>query len=109
MAIGLAILAAIGIVFAPFWTALFAPGFVGEPVKFELTVRLTRLVFPYIFLVSMVALASGILNALRHFASPAMSPIFLNLAMIASAVLLCPRLAVPVEGLAYGVLVGGVL
>src|SRR5262245_52962425 len=109
MAIGLAVLAAIGIIFAPFWTGLFAPGFVGEAGKFELTVPLTRLVFPYIFLVSMVALASGILNALRHFASPAMSPIFLNLAMIGAAFFLCPRLSVPVEGLAYGVLIGGVL
>jgi putative peptidoglycan lipid II flippase len=109
MALGLAVLTAVGIVFAPFWTALFAPGFVGEPGKFELTVTLTRMVFPYIFLVSLVALASGILNSLRHFASPAMSPIFLNLSMIAAAFLLCPQLRVPVEGLAYGVLIGGVL
>jgi putative peptidoglycan lipid II flippase len=109
MAIGLAILTIVGVVFAPFWTALFAPGFVEEAGKFALTVRLTRLVFPYIFLVSLVALTSGILNSLRHFAAPAMSPIFLNLAMIAAAFLLCPRLAVPIEGLAYGVLIGGVL
>ena len=74
-----------------------------------MTVTLTRLVFPYIFLISLVALSSGILNALRHFAAPAMSPIFLNLAMIAAAVLICPRLSVPVRGLAYGVIIGGVL
>jgi putative peptidoglycan lipid II flippase len=109
MAIGLAVLTLVGIAFAPLWTALFAPGFVEEPGKFALTVTLTRLVFPYIFLVSLVALTSGILNSLRHFAAPAMSPIFLNLAMIAAAFLLCPRLAVPVEGLAYGVIIGGVL
>ena len=108
MAVGLAVLTVIGVVFAPFWTALFAPGFVGEAGKFELTVSLTRWVFPYIFLVSLVALASGILNSLRHFAAPAMSPIFLNIAMILAAVLLCPRLAVPVQGLAYGVIIGGV-
>ncbi len=109
MAIGLLLITAVGIIFAPFWTSLFAPGFVGEPGKFELTVTLTRLVFPYIFLVSLVALASGILNSLRHFAAPAMSPIFLNIAMIVTAVLLCPRLTVPVKGLAYGVILGGVL
>jgi len=109
MAVGLLAITAIGIIFAPFWTALFAPGFVEEPGKFALTVALTRRVFPYIFLISMVSLTSGILNALRHFAAPAMSPIFLNLAMIGAAVLLCPRLSVPVEGLAYGVIIGGLL
>ncbi len=109
MVILLAMLTAVGIMFAPFWTALFAPGFVDQPGKFELTVTLTRLVFPYIFLISLVALTSGILNSLRHFAAPAMSPIFLNLAMIAAAILVCPRLAVPVRGLAYGVIAGGVL
>ena len=109
MAILLTGITVIGVVFAPFWTALFAPGFLDDPGKFELTVSLTRWVFPYIFVISLVALTSGMLNALRHFAAPAMSPIFLNLAMIGAAVLLCPRLGVPVQGLAYGVLIGGVL
>src|SRR3990172_3964441 len=48
MAIALAVLTVIGIVFAPLWTSLFAPGFVSEPGKFELTVTRTRWVFPYI-------------------------------------------------------------
>lgn len=109
MVILLAVLTAIGIIFAPFWTALFAPGFVEEPGKLALTVTLTRLVFPYIFLISMVALTSGMLNSLRHFAAPAISPIFLNLAMIGAAIFVCPHLAVPVRGLAYGVVVGGML
>jgi len=108
MAVALSVLTVVGILFAPLWTALFAPGFVDEPEKFALTVRLTRLVFPYIFLISLVALTSGLLNALRHFAAPAMSPILLNLSMIAAALWLCPRLAIPVEGLAYGVIIGGV-
>ncbi len=109
LALLLAILTTVGIVFAPFWTGLFAPGFVGEPGKFELTVSLTRLVFPYIFLISLVALASGILNSVRHFAAPALSPVLLNLSVIAAAIFLCPRLEVPVEGLAYGVVLGGML
>ncbi len=108
MAVALTVITAIGVIFAPLWTSLFAPGFVDEPGKFALTVTLTRLVFPYIFLISLVALTSGILNSLRHFAAPAMSPIFLNLSMIATAIWLCPRLAVPVQGLAYGVIIGGV-
>jgi len=109
LALLLAILTILGIVFAPFWTALFAPGFIGEPGKFELTVHLTRWVFPYIFLISLVALASGILNSLRHFAAPALSPVLLNLSIISAALFLCPRLTVPIEGLAYGVVIGGVL
>ncbi len=109
MALVVAVITAIGIGFAPWWTALFAPGFVADPTKFALTVTLTRWTFPYIFLVSMVALASGILNSLRHFAAPAMSPIFLNLAMIVAAVAVCPHLPVPIMGMAYGVLVGGVV
>lgn len=109
MAVGLLALTAIGVVFAPVWTALFAPGFTDASGKFALTVTLTRWMFPYIFLVSLVALASGLLNSLRHFAAPAMAPIFLNLSIIAAAALVCPRLPVPVYGLAYGVLIGGVL
>jgi putative peptidoglycan lipid II flippase len=108
MAAFLAVVVLVGVVFAPTWTAVFAPGFAEEPAKFALTVTLTRIVFPYIFLISLVALASGMLNSLRHFAAPALSPIFLNLSIIAAAVMLCPRLAVPVHGLAYGVIIGGV-
>jgi putative peptidoglycan lipid II flippase len=109
MAVGVAAITVGGIVLAPWLTSVFAPGFVGELGKFELTVALTRWTFPYIFLISLVAVCSGILNSLRHFTAPAISPIFLNLAMIAAATLLSPHLAVPVQGLAYGVIVGGCL
>jgi len=108
MAVGLALLVAVGVIWAPTWTALFAPGFVDAPARFDLTVTLTRIVFPYIFLISLVALASGMLNALRHFTAPALSPVFLNVSIIAAAVFLSPHLAVPAYGLAYGVLIGGV-
>lgn len=99
-------IASLGIVFAEPLTALFAPGFAANPEKFALTVSLTRWTFPYIALVSLVALCSGVLNSLRHFGAPAMSPVFLNLAMIAAAVA-SPLVTPPVKALAYGVLVGG--
>ncbi len=108
MAAVLAVVTALGTLFSPQLTSWFAPGFVGEAGKYELTVSLTRWCFPYIFLVSMVALCSGILNSLRHFTAPALSPVFLNLAMIASILLIAPRLSTPVYGLAAGVLIGGV-
>jgi len=109
VSVGLLALTLIGVALAPAWTTVFAPGFADQAGKFALTVSLTRWMFPYIFLVSLVALSAGVLNALRHFTAPALSPVFLNLAIIAAALLFCPRLQVPVYGLAYGVLIGGIL
>jgi putative peptidoglycan lipid II flippase len=109
MATGLVVLTVAGVAFAPLLTRLFAPGFVADLGKFELTVSLTRLLFPYLFLIGLVALAGGFLNAYRHFAAPAMSPIVLNLTIIGAAVLVAPRLPQPIYGLAYGVLAGGSL
>jgi putative peptidoglycan lipid II flippase len=63
--------------------------------------------FPYIFFISLVALAMGILNALGHFAAPALAPVLLNLAMIGSVLLLSPHLPKPAVGLAIGVIIGG--
>ncbi len=108
MALVLLILTALGVAFAPELTALFAPGFADEPHKFQLTIELTRRVFPFIFLVSMVALATGVLNSVRHFAAPAVAPVLLNLSIIAAA-LLSQRFEEPVLALAWGVIVGGVV
>lgn len=107
MMVLLGALVVVGVVFAPAWVTLFAPGFLLDAEKTALTVELTRLMFPYVFLIGMVALLAGLLNALRHFAAPASSPVLLNLAVIAAALLLAPRLASPIHGLAYGVLIGG--
>ncbi len=98
-----------GIIASPWLVGLFAPGFGADPEKLRLTIALTRWLFPYILLVSLVALFGGLLNSLRHFAAPALSPVLLNLAIIAAVLLLCPRLGDPIYGLAYGVLLGGVL
>jgi putative peptidoglycan lipid II flippase len=107
MAIFLGFITLLGIVFARPLTQFFAPGFLQEPEKFQMTVSLTRWMFPYIFFVSLVALAMGILNALRHFMAPAMSPVLFNLCNIACAIIFYPLLAEPVLGLAFGVLIGG--
>jgi putative peptidoglycan lipid II flippase len=98
----------LGIVFAPIIVRVIAPGFHEIPEKFQLTVLLSRITFPYIFFVSLGALAMGILNALRHFLSPALAPMMLNLSLIGSIFLLCPRFETPVVGLAIGVLLGGI-
>lgn len=109
LAVLLAMLCAAGVGLAPVWVRVFVPGFAAEPGKMLLTVRLAQMVFPYIALVGMVSVCGGLLNSLRHFATPALSPLVLNLAMIAAAVLVCPHLSTPIYGLAGGVLVGGLL
>ena len=102
----------IGILAAPWITKAVAYGYQVSPPKFDLTVTLTRLMFPYVALIGMVALCMGILNAMGHFAAPALAPVMLNLAMI-SAIFLATRLTHDpqwrVYGLAIGVVVGGVL
>ncbi len=99
----------LGIVFSPQIVALMFPGFIAMPGKLELTVLLNRLMFPYLFFISLVALCMGILNTVRHFFTPAISTVFLNLAMICSAYFLHSYFQVPIVSLAVGVLLGGVL
>jgi putative peptidoglycan lipid II flippase len=99
----------LGVLLAPVWIRFFAPGFAAEPAKLALTVHLAQLLLPYALLVSLTALLASLLNALRRFAVPALSPMVLNVSMISVAILLAPRLATPIYALAWGVLVGGLL
>jgi putative peptidoglycan lipid II flippase len=107
--LGLAVLiaSAVGVLAAPILILVFAPGFLEQPEKFDLAAGMLRVTFPYLFFVSLTALAGGILNAYDRFAVPAVTPIFLNLAMIAAAVWLAPRMEQPVVALAWGVFAGG--
>ncbi len=98
-----------GILASPWIVKLIGYGFSGVPGKLELTDLLSRIMFPYIFFVSLVALLAGALNVRGHFLSPSLSPILLNLAMIFSAWLLSPRFDQPIVALAVGVLLGGLL
>jgi len=98
-----------GILFSPAIVGLMFPGFKDIPGKFELTVLLNRLMFPYIFFISLVALCMGILNTVRHFFTPAISTVFLNLSMILSALLLRGFFDIPITALAVGVFFGGIM
>lgn len=98
-----------GVLLSPAIVTLIAPGFRAAPDKYALTVLLTRIMFPYIFFLSLVALCMGILNSLRHFATPALSPVILNLCIIAAALTLRDFFAEPIVALAVGVMVGGLL
>ncbi len=105
----LAAVSVIGILLSPVIVGLIAPGFIANPEQFALAVFLNRLMFPYIFFIALVALCMGILNSLRHFTSPALSPVMLNVAMIATTLTLRNYFAQPITALAVGVLIGGVL
>jgi putative peptidoglycan lipid II flippase len=88
---------------------VLAPGFVGDPTRFAPAVELARITFPYLLFVALVALFSGMLNALGRFGAAAAAPIVLNLVMIAAALGLAPRLASAAHALAWGVFAAGVL
>ncbi len=98
-----------GVLLSPLIVRLIAPGFSATPGKLALTVTLTRMMFPYIFFIGLVALFMGILNVLGHFAAPALAPVFLNIAMIGSVFIIAPFMSDPIFGLAIGVIIGGIL
>ena len=105
----LLMISAAGVLAAPWIVRVVAPGFVKVPEKFHLTVSLTRVVFPYIFFISLVAFSMGILNTYRVFFPPAFSPVLLNISMIVSVLLLYKLFHPPIYALALGVMAGGVL
>lgn len=99
----------IGTLAAGFIVYAIAPGFAADPGKFALTTELLRITFPYLFFISLVALAGGILNTHGKFSVPAITPALLNISMIACALWLAPGMAQPAEAVAWGVFLGGVL
>ena len=97
----------LGVLAAPLLVWLIASGLRETPEAFDLAAALTRVMFPYIAFMSLVALAASILNTLKKFAIPAATPILLNLSFIVCSVVLAPRLEEPIWALAAAV--GGVL
>jgi putative peptidoglycan lipid II flippase len=98
----------LGIVFSPLVVRLFALGFSNTPGKLDLTAALNRIMFPYIFLISLSALAMGILNSFHRFAAPAFAPVLLNLAIIVFS-FLGALFGDVTRTLAVGVVAGGLL
>ena len=107
--LALAVTAALGMAAAPLIVYLTAPGFAADPQKFELTVTMLRITFPYIVFISLVALAAGILNTWSRFGVPAITPALLNVAFIAAALFFAERFEPPVLVLAWAVFAGGAL
>lgn len=88
---------------------LLAPGFVDDPQRFDLSVTLTIITFPYLLFVSLASLYGAVLNCLGRFFAMAATPILLNLVMIAGMLLLTPHVPNAGYALAWSVLVGGIL
>ncbi len=102
------VVTAAGIIAAPWVIYVSAPGFAGDPAKFSLTADMLRIMFPYLFCISLTALAGALLNTFGRFAVPAFTPVLLNVSVIVFTLWLTPYFDPPVKALAWGVLVGGV-
>jgi len=103
------VVVAVGLLCSPWIVQAIGYGFGQTEGKLELTHQLNLIMFPYIALVSLLALLTGILNVRGHFFLPSLSPLLLNLAMIFGALSLGQLFQQPIFGLAAGVLLGGVL
>jgi putative peptidoglycan lipid II flippase len=98
---------AIGVAAAPAVVWLSASGFAADPDKFDLTVTMLRICFPYILFVSLVSFSAGLLNTWGAFKAPAFTPVLLNLSFIACALWLAPHMEQPIVALAWAVFIGG--
>ena len=100
-------LSVVGVVFAEPIVALLAPGFSADPATLATTVGALKIMFPYLACVSLVALSAGILNTHNRFAIPAVTPVMLNLCLIAAMWYLVPVMSDAARALAIGVMVAG--
>ena len=105
----LIVLTSLGMLFAPFIVKAIAWGwkFDADRDKFLLAATLTRMMFPYLLFIGLAALAMGMLNSLRSFLTPALSPVMLNVMTISAVVLSMQFLSRPIMGVAVGVVLGG--
>lgn len=99
----------IGVIATPVFIYIFASGFMAHEGKFDLTVSMLRITFPYLLLISLTAMAGGILNTYRQFTVPAFTPVLLNISLILCAIYLAPQLEQPVMALAIGVFIAGLV
>ena len=107
MTVVLALVCLVAILGAPVLVWMMSGGFSGDGATFDLAVMLTRWMFAYIVLISLVALASGVLNTWSEFKAPAFAPVLLNLSFIGCALLLTPFLDEPIWALGIAVILGG--
>ena len=96
-------------IFTPFLVYLIAPGFIIDESKFNLTVELTRITFPFLLFVSLSSFFSGILNSYNKFAAAAAAPIILNIVLIGAIIISYFHNYNIARQLSYGVTIAGIL
>lgn len=101
------ILTAIGVMAAPYIISVIGFGLADKPGAQPLASEMLAITFPYLFFISLTALAGGVLNTYGKFAVPAFTPVFLNLCLIAAAIWLAPYMDEPIVALAWGVFFAG--
>ena len=99
----------LGILGAPLLVVIFAPGFIQYPDKYNLTLEMLQITFPYLLFITLTALAGAILNTYGRFAVPALTPVVLNLVLIGATIWLAPYFQQPIMALAWGVLLAGMV
>jgi putative peptidoglycan lipid II flippase len=109
LALILFVVTLVGIIAAPLLIYISAPGFAADPAKFDLTAQLLRITFPYIFFISLVAVAAGILNTYNKFWVPAFAPVLMNVCFIGGALWAAPYFNPPILALAWAVFVAGIV
>lgn len=105
----LVVLTILGMLAAPWVVQVTAPGFAADATKFDLTVDLLRITFPYILFISLVSLSGGVLNTYGNFSTPAFTPVWLNVSFIVAMLLAAPYFDNSIRVLAWAVFVGGIL
>ncbi len=99
----------LALIAAPIFVMIFAPGFYLEPLKKELAIDILQITFPYLFFISLVALAGSILNSYERFSLPALTPLFYNLSLIVAAIWFAPSLDLPIYAIAWAVFFAGII
>ena len=109
LAVILACISLLGMLAAPLLIWLLAPGFAWQGLQHDLAVKMLQITLPYLFFIGLVAFIGSVLNIHNKFAVSALTPVFLNITMIAAAIWLAPEMDVPVMALAWGVFAAGVV
>ena len=108
MAFWLGIMTILGEIFMPYLMLVLAPGFSDMPAKFQLAVDLSRITFPYLILICLAALVSGVLNGLDRFTAASASYLLFNVISIACMLWLTPYVPTAGHALSWGVTAAGV-
>ena len=100
---------AVVVIWPDLFASIFAFGFRAEPNKFVMASAMLQITFPYLLLISMTGMAGAVLNSYDRFAVPALTPVLLNICLISAAFYISPNMSEPAFGLAWGVLIAGIV